>query len=115
MAWRVLLAMLAIVAAPASAQMSPASDLPFPRAVELFERDWVLMDWALKRFDANRDGILSSAEAQPAARAFKQMADGDRDGRVTTYVSAGARVHSCPLLSVGQADRDNLDLKAASP
>jgi hypothetical protein len=62
-----------------------------PRAVELFERDWVLNQWARQRFDANGDGIISVAEAQPAALEFKQIADGDGDGRVTPYEYERAR------------------------
>ena len=49
------------------------------------------MQWALKFHDSNRDGILSLGEAQPAARVFKGLADGDRDGRVTTYEYGRAR------------------------
>lgn len=74
------------LAAPLAAQ-TPAS-LPGdfnPRALELFEREWMLMDWALRRFDSDGDVRLSLAEAQPAALEFKKMADGDGDGRVTTY------------------------------
>lgn len=56
-----------------------------PRALELFEREWMLMDWALRRFDADGDVRLSLVEAQPAAHEFRKMADGDGDGRVTTY------------------------------
>jgi hypothetical protein len=80
-----------LASAPAAAQLSQASNLPYPRANELFERDWVLMDWALRKFDSNHDGILSPAEAQPAAFAFKRIADGDGDGRVTPYEYGRAR------------------------
>ena len=62
-----------------------------PRAVELFERDWVLNQWARRQFDANGDGIISVAEAQPAATKFKEIADADADGRVTTYEYERAR------------------------
>ena len=62
-----------------------------PRAVELFERDWVLNQWAKSRFDTNSDGIISVAEAQPAALKFKEIADADADGRVTTYEYERAR------------------------
>ena len=62
-----------------------------PRAAELFERDWILMQWGKRLFDADRDGVLSAAEAQPAAQAFKTIADGDGDGRVTTYEYDRAR------------------------
>ena len=70
----------------------PAANASFnPRAVELFERDWVLNQWAKSRFDANGDGIISVAEAQPAALKFKEIADGDGDGRVTPYEYDRAR------------------------
>ena len=61
------------------------------RALEPFERDWLLMDWALRRFDRDKDASLSLAEAQVAAAALKDMADGDGDGRVTTYEFDRAR------------------------
>jgi hypothetical protein len=79
-----LLAALQAAAQPASL---PAN----PRAVELFERDWVLNQWAKRRFDADGDGVISVAEAQPAARAFKEIADSDGDGRVTPYEYERAR------------------------
>jgi hypothetical protein len=56
-----------------------------PHAIELFERDPVLKAWALKLYDANRDGWLTLYEAQPAIAAFREIADADRDGRVTTH------------------------------
>jgi hypothetical protein len=49
----------------------------------LFERDWVIRDWGLRFFDRDRDANLSDAEASAGAKAFKGMADADRDGRVT--------------------------------
>ena len=61
------------------------------RAVELFERDWVLNQWAKRKFDTNGDGIISVKEAQPAALQFKEIADGDGDGRVTPYEYERAR------------------------
>ena len=51
----------------------------------LFDRDVVLKQWAVRTYDSNRDGWLTLYEAQGALAAFKDLADGDRDGRVTTY------------------------------
>jgi hypothetical protein len=62
-----------------------------PHAAELFERDWVLNQWAKRKFDANGDGRISLEEAQPAAIAFKEIADGNGDGRVTPYEYERAR------------------------
>ncbi len=88
-----MLRLLVSTALIASAADGAAAQTAYfnPKAVELFERDWVLMQWALKQFDANRDGIISVAEAQPAASAFKEIADGDADGRVTPYEYDRAR------------------------
>ena len=72
-----------------AARAAPASFNP--RAVELFERDWVLNQWAKRSFDANRDGVISTEEAQPESLAFQELADGDGDGRVTTYEYERAR------------------------
>src|SRR5436190_22809439 len=49
-----------------SAEPSPDSYNPY--AVELFQRDWVLNQWAKRTFDTNGDGAISAQEAQPAAR-----------------------------------------------
>ena len=69
----------------------PASAPVNPLAVDRFERDWVLMQWAKRTYDANRDGMISVAEAQPAASAFREIADANGDGRVTPYEYARAR------------------------
>jgi hypothetical protein len=90
MPW-LLFATLLLAAAPQAAQPGPASASFNPRAAELFERDWVLMLWAVQRFDADRDGAISAAEAQPAAEVFRDIADGNRDGRVTPYEYQRAR------------------------
>ena len=85
-----LLSLLAF-AAPAAAQATEASLKTPPAALQLFERDWVLMNWALKYYDANRDVLLEPGEAQAAADAFRRLADGDGDGRVTPKEYAAAR------------------------
>jgi hypothetical protein len=82
--------MLAAAAEPAVAPSS-ASVTVNSRAVELFDRDWVLNQWARRMFDADGDGIISVSQAQPAARAFKEIADADGDGRVTPYECDRAR------------------------
>ena len=54
-----------------------------PSAAELFERDWVLMNWSLKYYDKDRDILLQPDEARAAAEQFRKLADRDNDGRVT--------------------------------
>jgi len=51
----------------------------------------VLMNWALKFYDADRNILLSPAEAQTAADAFRSIADANGDGRVTTDEYRAAR------------------------
>lgn len=80
----------AVAAAPAAAQSRSDAGLN-PRAIELFERDWALMHWAVKQHDLDGDGIISVAEANKAALVFKAIADGDNDGRVTPYEYERAR------------------------
>ena len=82
---------LIATAAPLSAQPTPASLETPPPALKLFERDWVLMNWALKSFDFNRDILLEPSEAQAAADRFRGMADADHDGRVTPEEFRSAR------------------------
>lgn len=82
---------LALLLAAQDAPLPAASATFNPRAVELFERDWVLNQWAKRSFDANGDGVISVEEAQPAALKFKEIADGDGDGRVTPYEYDRAR------------------------
>ena len=88
-------ALLAVfVASPAYGQASaatPASAPAGPRAAALFERDWVLANWALKKFDGDRDILLSGGEAAAAAAEFRRIADGDGDGRVTPAEYRAAR------------------------
>ena len=74
-------------AAPADGDYS----LVNPKAIELFEADPRLMQWALARYDSDSDGHLSIFEADKAAGEFKQIADGDSDGRVTPAEYRAAR------------------------
>ena len=71
------------VAIAASNPIHPPVDPSFnPSANQLFDRDPVVKAWAVRRFDTNHDGWLTSYEAQPALAAFKDLADGNRDGSV---------------------------------
>lgn len=79
------------IASPALAQPVPASLEATPAAQQLFERDWVLMNWALKFYDSNGDILLGPNEAQVAAAAFRKMADANGDGRVTPEEYRAAR------------------------
>jgi hypothetical protein len=80
-----------VATAPLVAQPTPASLKVTPAAQVLFERDWVLMNWALKYYDSNRDILLQPDEAQAAADAFRRLADTNHDGRVTPQEYAAAR------------------------
>ena len=90
---RSLLALaLSAAAAPAAAQQTtPASVRATPAARALFEQDWVLMNWALKNFDADHDLMISDAEAAVAAEQFRKIADTNGDGRVTPEEYRAAR------------------------
>ena len=61
-----------------------------PRANELFDREPVLKAWALRIHDRNHDGWLTLYEAQTAANSFREMADGNDDGRVSVSEYAAA-------------------------
>jgi len=82
---------LASLAAPLCAQSKPASLVVTPAAQELFERDWVLMNWALKFYDRNGDILLEPDEAAAAAAEFRRIADTNGDGRVTPEEYRAAR------------------------
>ena len=85
-------ALLLLTAPPTAAQApTPASASAGPRTAELFESDWVLMNWALKFYDADRDILLSPGEAQAASVEFRKIADTDADGRVTPGEYRAAR------------------------
>jgi hypothetical protein len=79
------------IAAPLAAQPVPASLSVEPAARALFERDWVLMNWALKFYDADRDILLEAGEAQMAATEFRKIADANTDGRITREEYRAAR------------------------
>ena len=83
-------AVLLLSAASLAAQPTPAS-LQTPPAKQLFERDWVLMNWALQKFDINRDILLDPSESSAAAEAFRKLADANGDGRVTPEEYGAAR------------------------
>jgi hypothetical protein len=84
-------AALLVLATPLAAQPVPASAPATPQAASLFERDWVLMNWALKFYDKDRDVLLSPGEAQAAGAAFRAIADSNGDGRVTPDEFRAAR------------------------
>ncbi len=86
-----LIAIAVGTAAPSAAQPTPASVSASPQAAALFERDWVLMNWALKFYDRDRDVLLSPGEAAAAAGAFRSIADANGDGRVTREEYRAAR------------------------
>jgi hypothetical protein len=88
---RAIVALSLLVASAAGAQSRLSTMGPTPAAQQIFERDWVLMNWALKYFDADRDILLEPAEALAAAEAFRRMDDADHDGRVTTAEYRAAR------------------------
>ena len=88
---RLALLAFALGAAPLAAQPTPASLEQTPAALSLFERDWVLMNWALKFHDKDRDILLEPGEAQAASDEFRRIADSDGDGRVTPYEYRQAR------------------------
>jgi hypothetical protein len=89
---RGLVALLLVAsAAPAAAQTVEASLKTPPPAMPLFERDWVLMNWALKYYDSNHDFLLEPNEAAAAAEAFRNLADTNHDGRVTPEEYRAAR------------------------
>jgi len=86
-----LLICFAAAAAQPAPPATPASAPVASQAKMIFEKDWVLMNWALKFYDADRDIMLEPKEAQSAAAAFRDMADANHDGRVTTDEYSSAR------------------------
>ena len=97
-------ALILIWAAPAVAQQAtPASVRVGPETMQIFERDWVLMNWALKYYDADRDILIEPGEALAAAEAFRRIADTNSDGRVTPeeYRAARAFILASPRRPAG--------------
>ena len=80
-----------LMSAPLAAQAVPASLSVEPAARVLFDRDWVLMNWALKFYDQDRDILLQPSEAQAAATEFRRIADANNDGRITRDEYRAAR------------------------
>jgi hypothetical protein len=75
-----------------AAAAAASTNVPvMPAAAQLFERDWVLMNWALKFHDTDRDILLEPGEAAAAADDFRKIADSDGDGRVTPTEYRNAR------------------------
>jgi hypothetical protein len=85
------LVLFAFAASALAAQPTPASLKVTPVAQELFERDWVLMNWALKFYDADHDVLLEPHEAEAAANEFRKIADANGDGRITPDEYRAAR------------------------
>lgn len=85
------IALALLLAAPATAQTNRQGLQPTTAAMQIFERDWVLMNWALKFYDADRDILLEPNEAQSATDAFRRIADTNGDGRVTPDEYRAAR------------------------
>ena len=86
-----LAVMTADAAEPAQQKPTPASVSVAPEVRALFERDWVLMNWALKFYDSDHDIMISDAEARTAADQFRKVADVNGDGRVTPDEYRAAR------------------------
>ena len=86
-----LLLMAAEPAAAVPQAPTPAGIRIAPETRALFERDWVLMNWALKFYDRDHDVLISEPEAQAAAADFRKMADANGDGRITTEEYRAAR------------------------
>ena len=68
-----------------SAAPAPQAATFNPNANALFDRDPVLRDWAVRKYDRNADGWLTLYEAQPAISDFREIADGDGDGRISVH------------------------------
>ena len=87
----VLSLLISLAAAAAQPAPAPTPASVTPQARMIFEKHWELMNWALKFYDRDRDILLEPDEAQSAAAAFRDMADVNHDGRVTTDEYSAAR------------------------
>ena len=96
--------LLAAAAQPRPAAASQPARPPAARSI--FERDWVLMNWALKFYDRDRDILLEPGEAAgggagvPEDRRRRWRRAGHAAG-----ISRGAGVHPRALLSEGPVRR----------
>lgn len=54
-----------------------------PQAAAFVERDPQIKAWAVRRYDINHDGWLTTYDAEATLDGFRSIADSDRDGRVT--------------------------------
>ncbi len=74
----------ALLLAQSAVESASAERWVNPRVTEAFERDQVLKRWGLSFYDRDKDGRMSILEAGAATTAFKNIADKDGDGRITT-------------------------------
>lgn len=83
--WKAMVspALVAVVASLPSQSVAAQPASVNPRANELFDREPVLKSWALRIYDINHDGWLTTFEAADAAASFRDIADADRDGQVS--------------------------------
>ena len=84
--------LVALAPTPALAQpvdREPAASTP--AALMFLQRDWVLMNWALKFYDRTTTSCSSQPKPQAAADEFRKIADGNGDGRVTPQEYRAAR------------------------
>jgi len=88
---RLAVILFTLVSAPVLAQSSGSTPRATPAALNLFERDWVLMNWALKHYDSNGNILLEPSEAKAASEEFRRIADANGDGRVTREEYRAAR------------------------
>ena len=86
-----VVALSLLATAPVGAQPMTDTLRPTPAAAQIFERDWVLMNWALKFYDQDGDILLEPGEAAAAAGEFRRIADANGDGRVTPEEYRAAR------------------------